>query len=74
MEALIVLFLEQAYSIIQLKEYMTLKHFKARVPIIRPTILVSQKTVQGGVPVTIYEERIHAILLNKAKNITNDIY
>lgn len=74
METLIVLFLEQAYGIIQLKEYMTLKHFKAHVPIIRPTILISQRTRQGGVPVTIYEERIRVILLNKAKKISNDIY
>lgn len=60
------LFLEQAYGIIQLKENMTLKHIKAHVPIIRPTILVSYSTVQRGVTVKIYEGRIRIILLNKA--------
>lgn len=65
-ETLIVLFLEQAYGVIQLKENMTLKHIKAHVPIIRPTILVSYSTVQGGVTVKSYEGRIPIILLSKA--------
>lgn len=68
------LFLEQAYNIIQLKENMTLKHIKAHVPIIRPTILVNQNPVQGGVTVKIYEGIIPIILPNKANILIMTFY
>lgn len=68
------LFLEEAYNIIQLKENMTLKHIKAHVPTIRPTILVNQSPVQGGVTVKIYEEIIPIILPNKANVLIMTFY
>lgn len=63
------LFLEQAYGIIQLKENMTLKHITAHVPIITLTILVSYSIVEGRVTIKIYEGRIHIILLNKTNKL-----
>lgn len=68
------LFLQQAYNIIQLKENMTLKHIKTHVPIIRPTILVNQSPVQGGVTVKIYEGIIHIILPNKGNILIMTFY